>query len=289
MTKVLIDFDSAIYAIASACDRPTWQYRGRQWESKAIAIKALEAEDKDTSELVRVTDPEPWENVERTIFKYTDNLLSDLNDPFHVEILVSGGGGNFRYDIATIQPYKGNRLQELPYHFHSIKDFVVDEYAAKRVYGVEVDDAVGILYEEGDLIVSPDKDLDQFPGLHYNPMAKKDYEVSHIEAMQNFYHQTILGDTSDNIPGLFGIGKSSSYLKQISNLSSEEDILQLVSKLYEQRFGSYWKQFLLENCRLLHLIRNYNNSSIPFWMITLMEDYSFYTQEWREKIFEETT
>lgn len=285
--KVLIDFDSAVYAIASACDRPTWQYRGRQWESKAIAIKALEAEDKDTSELVRVTNPEPWENVERTIFKYTDNLLSDLNDPFQVEILISGGSGNFRYEVATILPYKGNRLQELPYHFHSIKDFVVGEYSAKRVHGVEVDDAVGILYEEGDLIVSPDKDLDQLPGLHYNPMAKVDYKVSLEESIQNFYSQSIIGDTSDNIPGLFGIGKSSSYLKQISKLSSEEDIFQLVSKLYEQRFGSYWKQFLLENCRLLHLIRNPNSFSTTMWMEQLMQDYSFYTQEWREKIFEE--
>jgi len=286
--KVIIDYDSAVYAIASACDCARWEYRGRTWESKAIAVKALEAEGKETEELIRVINPEPWENVERTIHKYTDNLLSNLNNPFDVELLVSGGGGNFRYEIATIFPYKANRIQELPYHFQAVKDYLVEAYDARRVYGVEVDDAVGILYKEAtDLIVSPDKDLDQFPGLHYNPQSGKDYEVKEVDALRNFYSQVVTGDTSDNIPGLFGIGASSAYLKSIKKMDNEEEMFELVSNLYRQRFGSYYPQFLLENCRLLFLLRNPNTFEPPFWMRELLADTSFYLDEpWEEKIFE---
>ena len=147
----LVDYDSAIYAIASACDNATWNYRGRSWESKAIAIKALEAEGKNSKELVRVTNPEPWDKVKYTLEKYTDDFINSLEDMFDVTILVSGGNGNFRYEVATIFPYKANRLQELPYHFHAIKDYIVENYDAKRVYHVEVDDALGTAVPGGRL------------------------------------------------------------------------------------------------------------------------------------------
>lgn len=285
--KILIDFDFACYAIACACDGMMWNYRGKQWEHKAVAEKILIAEGKDPKELYQTKDPEPWEKVEKTIVKYVDDFLDSLDNPFDFTLLLSGDKGHFRYEVATIQPYKGNRIQELPYHFKDIKNFIVDTYNAKRVYHVETDDAVGILLQPGDLIVSPDKDLDQFPGNHYNPQSKKHYEVNPSDALSNFYCQCLTGDSSDNIPGLYGIGKSSAYVKQIKDMDSEVEMFDLVAKLYEQRFGSYWKMFLLENCKLLWLIRNANPFTPYYWMGQLMDDYDFYRKDWEGIIFSE--
>ena len=287
--KTLIDFDSPVYAIASACDGSKWNYKGRQWDLKAIAVSALEAEGRDPSELYQTKDPEPWDKVEQTIIKYTDGMIDDLNNPFDMMILV-GGGGNFRYDLATIQPYKGNRSKlDTPFHLNAVKDFIVENYGAKKVYSVEVDDALGILYEEGDLIISQDKDLLQIPGKHFNPITRKETEVDYTTGLQSFYCQCIVGDTSDNIPGLYGIGVGSVYVKEIKKMNTEGDMFTLVSKLYEQRFGSYWKMFLLENCRLLWLIRNPSTLIVPMWMVELMDDYSFYQHNWEEMIFEPNT
>ena len=125
--KTWIDFDSPIYAIACAVDGSRWNYRGRQWDLKAVAVSALEAEGKDPSELYQTKKPEPWDKVERTICKYCDDVLNTLEDPFNTTLLV-GGGGNFRYDLATIETYKGNRVADKPYHFEAVKDFIVDKY-----------------------------------------------------------------------------------------------------------------------------------------------------------------
>ena len=277
----LVDYDSAIYAIASACDNATWNYRGRSWESKAIAIKALEAEGKDSKELVRVTNPEPWDKVKYTLEKYTDDFINSLEDMFDVTILVSGDKGNFRYGIATIFPYKANRIQELPHHFHAIKDYVVENYEAKRVYHVEVDDALGILQQEGDTLVHIDKDLDQFPGSHYNPSTKKKYEVTKREGLINLYSQLLMGDPTDNIVGIYGVGKSSAYLKKLKEMETEGEMFELARELYYSRYGSYFPTFMLENMRLVYLIQKH----IPLVIHNLMDDYSFYTQNWKEKIF----
>lgn len=274
---VLIDYDSSVYALASACDNATWNYRGRSWETKAIAIKSLEAEGKDPKELTREINPEPWDKVEYTVNKYTDSFLENF---FDYTILISGGGGNFRYDVATILPYKGNRIQDLPYHFNTIKDYLVDVYQAKKVYHVEVDDAIGILYNEGDLLVHTDKDLNQFPGRHFNPTTKTDYTVSEIEGIRNLYTQVLIGDKTDNVLGVYGVGSSSAYVKQIASLDNEFDILELVREIYYSRFGSYYPSFLLENMRLVYLIQKFK--PLP---IIESDCLDFYNQNWEEKIF----
>lgn len=277
-----IDFDSPIYAMASACDGSKWNYKGRSWDLKAVAIKAVEAEGKDPGLLYQTKVPEEWENVERTIVKYCNDVMNNLADPFNTTLLM-GGGGNFRFDIATIQPYKGNRVSEKPYHFDAIKNFVEDVYGAKRIYGVEVDDAVGILAEPGDLIISQDKDLLQLPGLHKHPVSGFEQEVTEIEGFRSFYAQVLTGDTSDNIPGLYGVGASSAHVKAIKKMKTEVEMYEAVAKLYSLRFGSYWKMFLKENMMLLWLLRG-PKSKVPYWQEQL-EDTDFYLQDFRSRMF----
>lgn len=73
-------------------------------------------------------------------------ILSELGKHIKVDSyqLYLTGGGNFRDNLATIQPYKGNRVAPRPYHFQTIRDFLVREWGAEVVEGVEADDKVSI-------------------------------------------------------------------------------------------------------------------------------------------------
>lgn len=244
-------------------------YQGRSWDHKKVAIKALEREGKDTSLLYLHKEPEEWSRVKRTVDRYVDNFISGLPDQFNYEFYIKGGG-NFRHDIATILGYKGHRDEE-PYHRKGISDYMVSEFNAKKVYNVEVDDAMGVLATEDTILVHIDKDIDQVPGLHYNPDKDIEYEISKVEGLRNVYKQLIIGDATDAILGLFGVGAKSTHVKKLDLMLDEEEMYSHVHKLYTQRFGTYADTFMLENMQLVWLMRG-GEDRIAYWMHQLIPD-----------------
>lgn len=112
---------------------------------------------------------------------------------------------NFRTDIATICPYKGNRDgNEKPKYYHGLIDDVIAS-GGIRWRGAEADDALSYNQTTDTVIVSQDKDLDMVPGLR----LRKDGSIREIcesAGRGSFYRQLLTGDPSDNIPGIFGIG-----------------------------------------------------------------------------------
>ena len=56
------------------------------------------------------------------------------------------------------------------------------------------------------VICTVDKDLDQIPGKHFNFITNEHYEVTPEQGLQFFYKQILMGDSTDDIPGLKGIG-----------------------------------------------------------------------------------
>lgn len=131
------------------------------------------------------------------------------------EILISGKG-NFRH--AIYPEYKANRHDAFrPKHEKAVKQFLIDYWNAEVVNGIEADDMCGIrLCAQKDAILCHiDKDLNQIPGLHYNWELRrlgavvreaKQYYVTLEEANYNFYYQLLVGDPTDNIKGVSGIG-----------------------------------------------------------------------------------
>jgi len=87
------------------------------------------------------------------------------------------GKNNFRYDIATVKPYKGNRKKEKPVHFENVKWFLISRYNAIIIDGYEADDALSMHQAVWNLSQKPedcytvictrDKDLLMVPGWHY--------------------------------------------------------------------------------------------------------------------------
>lgn len=138
------------------------------------------------------------------------------------------GKNNYREEVATIVPYKGNRdPSHKPTFYQDIRDYMENVHDAKVVDDMEADDALGIVqyqtalqrmqdrsdYQfdnthdfEETIICTIDKDLDMIPGWHYNWKRDEKYFVTYEEGEIFFYTQLLTGDPVDNIKGVPKIG-----------------------------------------------------------------------------------
>jgi hypothetical protein len=163
------------------------------------------------------------------------------------------GKNNFRYQIATTVPYKGNRVDKpKPKHLAFLRDYLVKEWGATISEGEEADDTIAIEATKlGDncVIVSLDKDLDQIVGWHYNFVKKIGYYIKQEEALVKLYTQMLTGDAADNIKGLMGIGP----VKAAKIIGDTTDETELYNKVLEAYEGN--AERVLENAQLLFLRR----------------------------------
>jgi len=148
------------------------------------------------------------------------------------------GKGNFRYERATIKPYKGNRPSFKPKYFEDLRQYMVDFKGAIVIDGYEADDCLATLHVPGQsVVVSFDKDMLQLPGHIYNTYHNTIVEQDEETAWFNFYCQMLIGDSSDNVPGINRIGKAKAP-KILEGLDVEA-MKDKVLELYTNQYG--WK------------------------------------------------
>jgi 5'-3' exonuclease len=128
------------------------------------------------------------------------------------------GENNFRYLIYP--EYKANRKKPKPTHYWECVGALLDR-GAEMTDGYEADDAIGIHCEEGDFIVSIDKDLLQIPGRHYNFVNDILHHVDEDSATLSYW--------ADNIVGIRGVGPVNAlrYLEGLSVAEMEETVREL--------------------------------------------------------------
>ena len=169
------------------------------------------------------------------------------------------GHNNYRKDIATILPYKGNRTAPKPPHYEAMRQHLV-KMGCVEVEGQEADDAIGIAAYSSDpneyIIVSIDKDLNMLRGTHYNFVKKQFYIVDEDEALKFFYTQLLTGDRTDNIQGIPGIGPRKAA-KLLEGLATEAELYKACKEAYDD------DKALLENARLLWIRREPNQLWSP--------------------------
>lgn len=163
------------------------------------------------------------------------------------------GGGNFRKKLYPL--YKANRTQPKPKWLSACREQLVMAYSARIVDGIEADDAIGINMTLNTVCCSIDKDLKQFAGWHYNFVTGALEEISDYEADYNFYAQFLIGDRSDNIEGVRGIGVKKAY--GILYGKTHDEMFDTVRELYNDD-----KRFLL-NGQLLHIFRHKDDLWLP--------------------------
>lgn len=157
------------------------------------------------------------------------------------------GDGNFRYLLNS--NYKANRkTKEKPKWLDACREHMVVYWGASVTEGYEADDAIGLAANEHTIICSNDKDFLQIPGRHYNPVTNINKEIDDDTAQRNFWSLMLIGDTSDNVRGVDGIG-----VKHAARILDELD----VSEMYERVLDLYDDdERFITNYYLLRILRS---------------------------------
>lgn len=147
-----------------------------------------------------------------------DKCAEALGVKEYAEELYLSTSANFRYQLATIRPYKADRPPK-PHYYKVARDFMTQELGAIECHEFEADDMVSIRMHEAAaqgtkaVLCTIDKDLDQIPGLHYDYKNHVLYDIQRDDALICLYSQLLSGDPTDNIPGLKGLGPVKSTRK----------------------------------------------------------------------------
>jgi 5'-3' exonuclease len=161
------------------------------------------------------------------------DILKATNAKAYRIYLTADDKSNFRFDIYP--EYKANRKSPRPIYYGELREHLIRFYPTTVVSGMEADDALGQAQTDSTVICSIDKDLDQIPGRHYDFVKDVVYEVSKDTADRFFWYQLLMGDATDNIPGIPGCGPKTA--QRILDGADSGDFPQVVYDAYEAYYG----------------------------------------------------
>jgi len=208
-----------------------------------------------------------------------DNLLYkifvDSRATHYIGFIGEKGKKTFRHALDS--NYKANRKGTTPVYFEECRDYLQHKWLfVKAPERLEVDDCVNIIRNKlpQSFIVSPDKDILQLEGKHYNPRKGEwvDNTLMHEEAEFAFWQDMLDGQSGDNIEGIKGVGSATSS-RLLNSLNTEETktILELkalyasyILKLYILKKGEEEgiKDFYL-NYQLLKILSKDESLEVP--------------------------
>jgi len=206
-------------------------------------------------------------------------------------IIFFTGPNNFRKEVAKTKVYKGTRKEEKPFFYEDLKGLIELRYATKVDDTLEADDLMSIHQTESPddtCIVTVDKDLRQVNGWHYSPEGWNypsfgpkyvTDENSYIEfknpdkkgkgivgtGYQFFWAQMLLGDSTDNIPGLPGHGPAA-VMKLLEQCNTKGECFEAVRDAYRD---VCWmpNAYMLEQGQLLWMVREIKDGKPVMWSI----------------------
>ena len=177
--KLLIDADFTVY--------------------KCCAAAESEIDFGDDVILVTSTFKDAYSCVKREL-KRIENKFGSFDEM----ILFFSDSKNFRKDIQ--KNYKGHRNRKKPCGYRRVINKLKDEYPVIKMAGLEADDSMGVYATKntGNIIVSPDKDMKQIPGMLWN--FEESTLINPKEGAKWHLIQSMAGDNTDGYAGVPGIG-----------------------------------------------------------------------------------
>lgn len=157
---------------------------------------------------------------------------------------------NFRKAIAKSRPYKGNRPERPEWYIKwspIIEQHLETTWGFVRTpEGYEADDLVATFMTEltsagaKPICCGNDKDLLQIPGEHFNVKTKALNTLNISQAAMKLWLQVLIGDDTDNVIGLSGLGTGKPGL----GIKGAEKLLEGIADLhYHQVIDAYIKKF----------------------------------------------
>lgn len=187
------------------------------------------------------------------IFGFTRMLLKLMEErsPEYIAVILDAKGPTFRHELykdykATRPPMADDLVEQLPYIWSVIRGLNV---RLIEMQGYEADDVIGTLAKRGEekgfnvVIVTGDKDFRQIISPHislWDTMKDKvtDYgtflEEYGVEPGQVTDIMGLSGDSSDNVPGVPGVGEKTA-LGLIKEYGSMENLYTHVSEISRKK------------------------------------------------------
>lgn len=183
------------------------------------------------------------------------NRILEEEKPTHILVAFDAGKTTFRH--ASFKEYKGGRQKtppELSEQFPFIRE-LLDCFQIKRyeLENYEADDIIGTLSLQAEKdgfevkVISGDKDLTQLSSLSTTVSITKkgiteieEYTPKHIHEkyglspLQIIDLKGLMGDASDNIPGIPGVGEKTA-LKLLHQFETVENLLQSIDEVSGQK------------------------------------------------------
>ncbi len=188
-----------------------------------------------------------------------DGILKDLETKdFHMA-LTCHETVNFRKEFFPL--YKENRKgTRKPLLWKFLRGYLMDKYKAVTKPNIEADDILGIWATKvwaGNpkrIVVSVDKDFKTVPCSYWNYKNKVMEEINEEAADFNFYHQTLVGDSTDNYPGCQGIGPKKATT--ILSNSREQGVHSWIAVLRAFKHVGFGEEFALTQARCARILRS---------------------------------
>nr|WP_240035244.1 DNA polymerase I [Neobacillus notoginsengisoli] len=199
------------------------------------------------------------------VYGFTMMLMRILEDEKPTHMLVAFDAGKTTFRHKTFSEYKGGRQKtppELSEQFPFIRE-LLDVYQIPRyeLENYEADDIIGTLSLHAEKegyevrVISGDKDLTQLssPNVTVGITRKgitdiEDYTPEHIkekyglEPRQIIDMKGLMGDASDNIPGVPGVGEKTA-IKLLKEFETLENLLQSIDQVSGQKLKEKLVQF----------------------------------------------
>lgn len=199
------------------------------------------------------------------VYGFTMMLLKILEDekPSHILVAFDAGKTTFRH--KTFSEYKGGRQktppelsEQFPFIRELLKAYSIPQYELENY---EADDIIGTLSllaeKEGfeTKVISGDKDLTQLSSDHTTVSITRkgitdieEYTPQHIQekygltADQIIDMKGLMGDASDNIPGVPGVGEKTA-IKLLKEYGTLENLLTSIDKVSGKKLQEKLEEF----------------------------------------------
>jgi len=194
--------------------------------------------------------------------------IADKFGSFDEMILFFSDSTNFRKGI--LPEYKGHRNRKKPCAYRRVINKLTDEYPVIKMPTLEADDSMGIYATKnpGNIIVSPDKDMKQIPGMLWN--FDESFTITKEAGAKWHLIQSISGDNTDGYKGLEGYGVK----KATALLEDKGYSWKTVVDVFKEKGVS--EEVALMNARLARILTNddYDNEKMEPILWTPSPDYT---------------
>ena len=188
--------------------------------------------------------------------------LIQKESPSHLAVVWDTSVPTFRHEMdpeykATRPPQPEDLTQGIPL----IKE-MIDAFRIRNIQkdGYEADDVIGTIADKAEaqhvdvFLVTPDKDMMQLVDKHiklYKPLNNATgFDIIDIDGVKKYFGVeprkvtdvlALIGDTSDNIPGVPGVGKKGAP-KYIEEYGSIEKLLESADDVSSKKISAYLKE-----------------------------------------------